>query len=732
MGLSPAQATNDDKPDAKSAAQNRFAQVVEADADQIYTKLHTDFLPADVTQKVETEADGTVPKWGAGAADVEFFPINDGTSGDGLIVRVTLMNNSQAAQTYFVDLLGGIDVPNASFLSKDLQVSAQDETVFLKHARRETVFALSAQATTFPLRAYRVSDAYWKPQTTLPETDAQRVVLPPGRLSLTAAKSPKSNTKASEQSAEVSVNAMGETQWGLLRYDDITVAPQQSLTLTFCVALAGNNETAANLADTLLGLTDDIVVANKPREGAVSLAQKLHAKLRPQTGNAALDRLLMQSAVNVPFIALRRIGIDSRDALVPVKMTDVEAVTPAQYDPLVGAFLALGWVGYRPDWSAAELNAHFLTRLNAEEPVPIPQALPPFNLFVLWELYQRTHDRALLTQFYAHARRRYNELLAAGKGKDKSTENLFAYPILMKKLADAPKPAISCEQTELFFAPDYSAYVVRAAKIMKQMAEATRQKPEEIERYDKDARAAAEAMIATLWDANARAFVDKTANGKTGNASQTAASLLPLLTSELSLEQQTALFERLKDSAQFWSGFGVRSRSKSAPDYKPERDGMGAVGFAVNWLLWKSLLDAGETQTAQTLAENLVAKFGASPGESLHGETGAGIGDGSTTGDTMALVALHAAYHRMGTVTAGWDCNLMATEYDVESDRLRLVYKTGDKNSKGVIVIVMGKPDTTYRLEGGAGGTVKSDKNGVVVLPVGNDPTTQQITLKRE
>ena len=411
---------------------------------------------------------------------------------------------------------------------------------------------------------------------------------------------------------------------------------------------------------------------------------------------------MAQSVVNVPFVALRRVGVDSRDVYASANSTGNETLAPVQYEPLSGAMLALGWSTYRPDWSAAQLNAHFLTRLNPDEPVPVPQTIPPLNLFVLWELYQQTHDRPLLTQFYAHAKRRYEELLTAGRGNTPDTEWLFAFHTSDKKLAE-PEPNPQRLQPKMAaYTPEYSAFVIRAAKIMRLMAEATRQKPEELQRFESDAKNAARALNEKLWNAEAGSYGGRNADGTVPEIAQTAGSLLPLIASEQKPEQDAALLQRLKDSAQFWSGFGIRSKAKNAPNYKPEQPNAGAVGFGVNYLLWKSLLDRGETQLAGQIAEGLIAKYSASPGEWLNGESGVGIGDGDTTGDSMSLITLDTAYHKIGTVTAGWDTNLLVTDFDASSDSVRLVYRPLTTANKGVILCVMVKPDTTYTLSRGS------------------------------
>lgn len=726
MGLSPVQAFTDDRIASAEAPHNRFAKVKAADSFGYNTKFELQFRAAETVQKIVPSANGTMAKWASGNAQIEYFPVNDGKNGDGLIVRVTVSNGEEAAQTYFVDVLAGIDTPNLSFLAKDLQVQTQDDAITLKHARRDSVFAISAQPSVQPLRFYRVSDTYFAKDKTVPELDAQKVALPAGKL--IDLKTPKKKDRKTPEPDPISTD---ETQWALARIDDITLAPKASVTFTFCISHGADNENAVLLANDLLGLVDDLTLNNKPREGAATRAENLHQKAQYQSGNAALDLLMAQSLVNVPFVALRRVGIETRELFRSAQKPETGNAA-VQYDPLSGAFMALGWAGYRPDWAAAQLNAHFLTRLNADDPVPVPQAIPPFNIFALWELYQQTHDRPMLVKFYPYAKRRYEELLIAGRGKDKETEWLFAYPAPAMKMQEVDPKLKPNDPNMTLYSPDYSAYVIRAAKIMRAMADATRQRTEELIRFDQDANSAARAMNAALWNAERGGYIGKSSSEKGAEIGNTVASLLPLIASEQTPEQDAALLKRLKDTMQFWSAFGVRSRAKNAPNYQPELPNGGAVCYGVNYLLWKSLLDRGEIAFAQEIAEGLIAKYTTAPGEWLNGETGIGTGESDTTGDAMALLPLNAAYHKIGTVSAGWDTNLLVTEYDAASDSVRLVYRPLSKANTGVILCVMGKPDTTYITISGATIELKTDKNGVLVIPIGADMTTQQILLKRK
>ncbi|HZP81726.1 MAG TPA: trehalase family glycosidase [Chthonomonadaceae bacterium] len=701
MGLSPVQAANDDRAEGEAATRNRRARILEADADGLFWSAQIDFAPAKLAQEVATApgAQAEPPVWGAGEATVTWFPAYADPAADGLLVRVTLTNRSSAPQTYFVDLLGGMSTLTPQFDLPDLsvQTGAGEDGVIIQHAKCEAVFALAAGASQFPARTYRVGEGYFGPDAAISQRDAAGVAQPAGLL---ASPSP------------------GEGQWGLARADDITVAPGASTYVFLCVGVGADKDAARESALTLLSLADDAMPMGKPREGAYTRALAAHAKARYASGDAALDRLMAQSLANIPFGMYRRIG-------VPTRM-EASGRAPGSYQPEAGGYIALGWAGYRPVWAAAQLNAWFLTNGNADAPIERPQATAPTNLFALWELYQRTHDREMLTRFYPFARRRYRERLAAGRTKPDSW--LFAWP--------EARPGDSPPQT---CAPEYSAYVIRAAQLLRFMAEETGQSVTEPQEYTRDITEATRALNSSLWEAGRGLYLPKPVADASAapTDSVTLSSLLPLLAGPGAIppERRAALLKTLTDPAAFWSDYGLRSVSKAAPGYRADAPYQGAIHIGPNWLLWKALLDYGETETARKLAENVARAYHAAQTaanacpEWLNGDTGAAGGATDYSGDASAALPLYAAYHRRGTVSSGWDTVLLDQRYDAPTDTLHLVFRSLNPAGKSVLLCVLGQPNGRYTLSGALTGSATADANGVLTLTPPDAPGTRQMDI---
>jgi len=742
MGLSPVQALGDDRPPPAEAAEDRRAEIREADPGGLLWSARLRFAPAAVSEDLAPRYDESgkpvpPPDWSAGEATVAYFPAYADPAASGLLARVTLTNRSDAPQTWFVDLLGGIEAIGPDFSLQDLTVSPQaDGGVTLQHKADAPVFALAAAGQPVTPRSYHVSDTYFLPAGDVTERDEAGAVLPPGLPDSAAAPpvqaQPKRGRKRPEATSSMEASPKPGTPetggWGLVRLDGIAVAPGQTVTLFLCVG-AGKDEAAAqDSARTLLPLAGDVPAGDTPREGAYSKALAQSAAARFLSGNAALDRLAAQSLANAPLFDYRRVGVPTRQ--------NRPGRPGGLYTPAEGGYMALGWAFFRPDFAAAQLNATFLTLGKPDAPISNPTATIPTNLLALWELYQRTHDREMLSVFYPFARRRYEELLAAGR--QKGQEGLYAWPAGQDALHYILAPAAAPAATgTLRFAPDYAAYVIRAAHLLERMAEDLHQPPSEIVGYLQDREAATKALNADLRDPVRGLYGDRPVSGGPAEASGALAGLLPLIAGAdaIPADRRAALLKALTDPNAFWSPAGVRSVSKAATGYRSNTAEQGAVHLGPNWLLWKALLDLGEIETARKLAAEAVNGYAAAQAASetcpewLDGDTGAAGGAPDYAGDACAALPLTAAYHLPGTVSTGWDTDVLDNRYDKTSDTLHVVFRAQNAQTPGALLCVLGHPNGRYALSGALEGTVTADANGVLALAAPHDTTTQSLDI---
>lgn len=729
MGMAPMQAADDDRLEtAATLYGNRMARVSEADADGLLWSLHVPFAPAQLAQNIGGSAGGEETGWGAGDATVSLYPAYADPNMDGLLIRVTLRNRSQSPQTWYVDMLGGLSLLSDEFDLKDLkvQIDADGKSGLLQHKNSEATFALTADMVRYPVRVYTVRSAYFGPGGSVVDRDKNGVALPAGRLGVQDA--PDENIAKIGRNPQVPAGL-----WALTRVDDISVAPGEETTFTLCIGVGKETADARKSAATLTLLAADSAPDGKQaRSGAYTKALSAHRISQPPVGDPGLDHLLAQSYANVPFDNLRRVGVPSRQWTLPA--------THGAYRPVEGGFIGLGWADLRPDWAAAQLNAWFLTSGDAATPVKNPQTVAPINLFALWELYQQTLDRRLLEQFYPYARRRYQEMLTAGRAG--TNDWLFSWKTGMPEV-DADKGTVAAGlkgANSRTYSPDYSAFVIRSARILQRMATVLEHSPNELIEYSHDAEAAAQAMNTTLWDIGHENYVSRPIAPADAApvAGDELTSLLPLTTGSdtLSLAQRAALLRRLTDPTLFWSAAGLRSVAKNSANYMSHEPGNGAVAFGTNWLLWKALLDLGEPETARKLADNLMHAYhaaqmstGACP-EALDGDTGLACGATDVSGDACTLLDLHSAYHQVGNVSSGWNLILLDRHYDRSADMLRLVFRPVEKNGAAAALCVMGKPNGKYSVQGATVSEVTADADGVVTLSLPSRGATQELTVQ--
>ncbi len=711
IGLSPLNTDNDDSPVTEAdRLRNRRTTPVSASAKGVYWEAKIPFLPANPPEGKR----GSEPFWGEGEATVITIPANAEPSAEGLILVITLTNRSLARQTWFVELLGGIAATPNGLAPDQLKIEKDANTGLpvLRHEKSPVVFALAGRATASVLAGYVVKSAFLSDPALHSQRDSDGQIKP---AVIRTEDAPKTNL----------------SDWGLLRSEGILLAPGEKRTITLCIGAGRDSDEAKDSATTLLGLVDDVLPNGKAIEGGglLSQAQKaLEREVALRGGSPVFEGLVAQSLTNVVQTDLRRVGVSSRDTGLGTE--------EGAYHPAIGGLIALGWSVVRPEWAASQINAHLLTQLDANRPLTNPIAVAPTNLFALWELYQATRDRGLLERAYPSAKHRYQELLSAGRST--TNEGLFSWSSASQQNQALMTRPLAIGGISKSFAPEYSAYVIRSAKTLLKIAEALSLPEEERKIYQTEIEVVTRTLNTQLWDAQRGTFTPKS-NGQplTLEEPDSIATLIPLVVGadSITTERRSALLKALTNPELFWSSYGLRSLSKSSFAYRPAVAGKGGVHYGVNWLIWKALLDIGEAETANRLAQNLLNGYaqahnlsGGYP-EWLNGDTGAPQGANDYSGDACVLWLLQRSYHSVGTISAGWDTTLISPYYDKAQDKARCAFRVYEASGSGVLLCVMGKPKANYRLTGAVSGVQTSDENGVVVVHLPKDTALQTLEV---
>jgi hypothetical protein len=711
-GLAPTDASRD------AEGTPGVARIVDADSDGLGTIARIVFREALPAQRIvgrRAPDGGALPPapWPAATATVRWSPVY-ADEAEGLLVRVTLTNPGAEPQSFCIDLLGGLDRPDPLFPSSDvtLETDADGRGIAFRHAKLDTWFALAGQPGDIGARSLPVAANLFGASANVCARDAAGFPQPP----------PASGAPA---------------EWGLTRIAGIAVEPGATRTIALCIGIGRNADAALTAARTLLSLSEEKRdAAGASRETLGALADRAHEKARYGSGSAAVDALMAQSLANLPFQDMRRVGVPTREG-------------GARYRPGLGGWTALGWTRYRPDWAAAQVNAWLLTELPPRKTVDNVFASPPTDLFALWQLVQQTHDRDMLERFYPYAAWRFRQLLESGR--DRQDDWLFTWPRSATAAGDAGRPgggepvrAVAPVVTPRY-SPEYSAYVMLSARILLACAKTLDRPADEQASFGLVIDNASRALT-TLWDPGRGLFVARPVAGASVKAASDRGDgveadrlecLLPFILGRdiLTAEQDEALRKHLADAATFLSGSGLRSHSANSPAYRAGQRDDGGVRFGDQWLLWKAYLDRGDGAHAADLAARVLGAYEeavkAADGcpEWLNGDTGAAAGALDFSGDSCALIALHAAYHRPGTVSSGWETNLLDDHYDSVADSTKVIFRTVAREAGGVLLCVMGKPGGKYRAAGAIAGEFAADAAGVLTLPIPHDTTTQQVEI---
>ncbi len=611
MGLSPVDAALDDiQPGAGLGRINRIACVSDADADGFLWTHKVEFEAAQTSQKLAPTLDPlgnvTTPQnWGAGTAKISCFPAFSDPGADGLLIRIELENSSDIVESFYVDLLAGIDTSTALFSADALQFDLKPDAIVMKHPGSDQVFCIGSRSAIAP-RNFEVNQTYFSNTANVVDADKLGGSSPPGlRLD-----------------GDTSIDKTAK--WGLSRLDSIAINAKSTQVIWLCVGVGKDAEAAITSQRTLLNIAEDAPVSAKiQRTGAYTRATELHHKSKFVSGNDVIDRLTSQMIVNTPSIISRRLGVPSRLNR-----------NYSTYHTEFGGYTALGWEPYRPDWAAAQMNAWFATITSSDAPLSANHAIPTPDLFSAWQLYQQSGSESYLKAVYPYAHHRYLELVSASRLHQDGSW-LFGWPIFDANGAtDTKAPEVTVAD------PGCSARIAVSAEILAQVASIIHRPSPEIQSFLDDRTHVLERLNVDLWSDLGSMFHARDAksllSGLPGMhaATDNLAGLMPLIcgADAFSPDRLTAMLKRLKDPQEFWSPNGIRSLSKKSANYKPEDISAGGVKFGDNLLLWQALVDLGETDTARSLAENLLTGYERAATASgglpqwLNGETGAAAG----------------------------------------------------------------------------------------------------------
>ena len=360
------------------------------------------------------------------------------------------------------------------------------------------------------------------------------------------------------------------------------------------------------------------------------------------------------------------------------------------------------------------LNAYLSTKDNTTNAFVLHGTPVPMQIFLLFEIWNRSCDINMLKHFYPRVKRMYDYLAGhtpGSKTRSHCNEPLICtwdyfynsggwddYPPQWERFTYPEKynviPAIS------------SSCVIRAAKIMKLLAQVI---DEATDIYDKDIEELTSSLQKYSWDEECGYFsyvnVDKDGNpdgffryidGSNYNMGLDGTS--PLIADAVTKEQKNILWEKVQSPEHLWSNAGISTVDVSASYYTPDGYWNGCVWMPHQWLLWKAALNDGMANFAEKIAKTALKLWEKETQrhyccfEQFTVSNSTGNGWHHFSGLSSPIVCWHRAYFEEFALTAGYD--VIVLQQNKNSWELKIAGNKSDKTS----LILGGQPQMiTYK-----------------------------------
>ena len=360
------------------------------------------------------------------------------------------------------------------------------------------------------------------------------------------------------------------------------------------------------------------------------------------------------------------------------------------------------------------LNAYLSTKDNTTNAFVLHGTPLPMQIFLLFELWNRSCNLEMLKHFYPRVKRMYDYLAghtAGSKTRSHCNEPFICtwdyfynsggwddYPPQWERFTYPEKynviPAIS------------SSGIIRAAKLLKLLAQVL---GEETDIYDKDIEELTNSLQKYSWDEECGYFsyvnIDKDGNpdgffryvdGSNYNMGLDGTS--PLIADAVTLEQKNILWEKVQSKEHLWTNAGISTVDISASYYTPDGYWNGCVWMPHQWLLWKAALNDGMGKFAEKIAKTALNLWEKETKrhyccfEQFTVSNSTGNGWHHFSGLSSPIICWHRAYFEEGALTTGFDVIILGQ--NTNSWKLKIAGKKGDKTT----LILGGQPKcVTYK-----------------------------------
>jgi hypothetical protein len=375
------------------------------------------------------------------------------------------------------------------------------------------------------------------------------------------------------------------------------------------------------------------------------------------------------------------------------------------------------------------------------------------QIYLFYELWNRTQSRELLEYFYPRLRQ-YHRFLAGRLGSSttrRHQDHLICtwdyfynsggwddYPpqkfVHQKKLEATTAPVIN------------SAHTIRCAKFLRSMAAVLGQ-TQDLAEYDEDIAGLSASLQKYSWDAGSGYFgyvVHDDQGAPTGilrddtgaNFNMGLDGVYPLVAGICSPAQEEQILARLFSPKHLWMDIGITTVDQSAPYFIPDGYWNGSVWFAHQWFLWKTMLDLGRADLADQIAQTGLKVWleiaDATYDCMEHFMPKAPIGAGWHQFSSLSSPVLpwFTSLYTPGRLTCGFDVWIEKCHFSHANRELSAKLKSTGNRSREFTVLACLNPDSEYRVYwNDSPATFRKTPDGLLQIQLPHESTAGELRV---
>lgn len=345
----------------------------------------------------------------------------------------------------------------------------------------------------------------------------------------------------------------------------------------------------------------------------------------------------------------------------------------------------------------------------------------PVQIYLAWELWNRTQSRELLAYLYPRLRQ-YHAFLAGRLGSSTTRRHQDHLICTWDYFYNSggwddypPQKYIHSQKMESRVAPVInSAHTIRCAKLLRNMAAALGQTDDFVD-YDQDISVLSASLQKYSWDEASGYFgyvLHDDAGKPTGilrdsnnvNFNMGLDGIYPLVSGICSSAQEQQILERIFSPKNLWMDIGITTVDQSAPYYSTSGYWNGSVWLAHQWFFWKSMLDLGRGDLAVRIAQtglNLWKNVTDSTYDCMeHFVPREPYGAGWNQFSSLSSPALSwfAALYTPGRFTCGFDTWIESSGFSKDNRRFHAKLKPSQNSGRTMSVLVCMNPGANYQV----------------------------------